>query len=114
MQPFRQTGLTVAVPAGTPNTAITQQSSVVLVTNINATTWGYFSAMVGADDGTAWPPVITAGPPASTTKPIPAALLGVPIPPGRQVLVAIPGTADHYAAQTTELYVTPVELLKSQ
>lgn len=106
MLPFRQTGLTVAVPAGTPNTPITQQSATVLVTNIN-TTWGYFSAMVGADSGS-WPP---SGSP--STNPIPTALLGVPIPPNGQVQVAIPGSADHYAAQTTELYVTPIEILKS-
>ena len=112
MLPFRQTGLTVAVTEGTPNVAITQQSAVVLVTNTN-TTWGYFSTMLGADSGT-WPPVITTTPPPpTTTNPIPAAGLGVPIPPNGQVQVAVPGNADHYAAQGVALLVTPIEILRS-
>lgn len=120
MQPFRQVGLSVAVAAGTPNTpvpAANPEAAVLLVTNESATVWGYFSPMIGADDGTAWPPVITpavGSTPASTTHPIPAAGLGTPIPPNGQVFVAVSRSIDHYAAQGTALVVTPVELLKTQ
>lgn len=135
MQPFHAVGLTVAVPVGTPATPATgtpvntpenpdptapypqpnAESAVVLVSNQSTSVWGYFTAMDGVDDGSPWPPVFTTvGGVTTVSKPIPAVPLGVPVPPGGQILVDIAPSVTYYAAMGVELYVTPVEMLKTQ
>jgi hypothetical protein len=92
MQPVRQIGSTVAVTSGGV-AAVTTPSSVVLVANASAS-MAYFTAQ--------------------SNNTVPAAALGVPIPPNAAVPVAIPGTATYYGAFGAALSVTPVEMMKSQ